>query len=529
MLTDMVAMCGQCQRRVPARHEIRDGKVFLVKDCPACGSNELMVSSDAAVWEGKRKTWGYEREEAATCNLHCGNCKVDHQPREVFVDVTNRCNMNCPICIANIQSMGFDFHPPLEYFEKVFDRLAKMDPSPFVEFYGGEPTVRSDLFDIVAMARERKLKIRVLTNGIRLADEEYCRQLCEARIPVRFAFDGRDPEIYWRLRKDRSSYEKKLKGLANLKKYARRKSSILSCFARGINDHLMGDLIDFCHENLDVLDQLALVPFREDWGDGNPGAGVPTTMEDAEEAIKNSVHEGRVNFIPAGLAHNLVRIRSFFDSQKRSDKLSFGGAHPNCESVTFLVSDGNRYRSIEHYLKMPLDRLGEEVVRRGKRIDPALSVLDPATFLGRWRGRMIVLKAFAPLLLWKSIDFRAIFKGSPLWGMLRIAAGAVRGKRFSDVLRRCTGMPGFLRVLIIPFEEYQAVESDRLANCKAAFAYEDVRDGKIKFIPACTWFVHRNDILKSISDKYGIDPSSVTRTKCSACPEIADAEVLANK
>jgi uncharacterized radical SAM superfamily Fe-S cluster-containing enzyme len=48
----------------------------------------------------------------------------------VFVDLTNRCNMNCPICIANIPAMGFTFHPPIEYFEKVSGGIAWMQPVP---------------------------------------------------------------------------------------------------------------------------------------------------------------------------------------------------------------------------------------------------------------------------------------------------------------------------------------------------------------------------------------------------------------
>jgi len=64
--------------------------------------------------------WRYEPPPHAGCSMECKQCGVSHEPTLVFVDVTNRCNMNCPICIANVHGMGFVFDPPLEYFERIF-------------------------------------------------------------------------------------------------------------------------------------------------------------------------------------------------------------------------------------------------------------------------------------------------------------------------------------------------------------------------------------------------------------------------
>ena len=140
------AVCRTCRRRLPAEHVVRDGRVLLRKDCPDCGPSEMLVSCDAATWLRKREVWDYEPDAPLRCSLHCERCSRQHHPRMVFVDVTNRCNMNCPICIANIPGMGFEFHPPLAYFRKVFEGLARMDPRPTVQLFGGEPTVREDLF-----------------------------------------------------------------------------------------------------------------------------------------------------------------------------------------------------------------------------------------------------------------------------------------------------------------------------------------------------------------------------------------------
>jgi hypothetical protein len=181
----------------------------------------------------------------------------------------------------------------------------------------------------------------------------------------------------------------------------------------------------------------------------------------------------------------------------------FGGAHPNCESATFLVSDGQKYRSINHYLKIPLNELTKIVIKKTQKMNERLSRYDPKKFHDRWLARAIILKTLIPLL-WIAPDYRAIFKGRPVRGIILTLWGALKGERFEYALSRVSGLPRVLRVGVLPFEQYQAVESNRLANCKGAFVFEDTKTGQIKFVPTCTWFRFRQDVLQSITDKYGI-------------------------
>ncbi len=367
-------VCNECRKRVPAEHVVRDGRVYLRKDCPDCGPTEALVSSDADRWQLKRRMCHYEEGAAPLhCTLQCETCGFDHNPRMVFLDVTNRCNMNCPICIANIPGMGFEFHPPLAYFEHILTELGKRDPKPLVQLFGGEPTVRDDLFEIIEMARSNGLDARIVTNGLKLADEEYCKKLCDYKVHVLLAFDGNDPAIYQRLRQNPGAHAKKLKALENLKKHSRHKNTIMCCVARGINDQHMRGLIDFCHENRSSIKCLHCIPLTETWEEGEFETGVSTTTEDVEQIIDEAFPEDRVEFIPAGLTEHLRRAAQFFGVLR----LKFGGAHPNCESAAVLVSDGQRYWPLSHYLKMPLEEVAEQVVARCEKMDARLSRLDP--------------------------------------------------------------------------------------------------------------------------------------------------------
>ena len=171
-----------------------------------------------------------------------------------------------------------------------------------------------------------------------------------------------------------------------------------------------------------------------------------------------------------------------------------------------LVSDGERYRSINHYLKLPLSRVVQMMVARAKRIDSRLSRLNRARRFDRLRGQMLLIGTFAPLAI-QAIDLRRVFRGNPLAVTGRILFGLLRGQRAGDLARRYLNLSQILRVAILPFEEFHGIDAVRMENCKAVFAYEDVASGKIRTVPACSWgSVYRNDVLKEITAKYGTSP-----------------------
>jgi len=497
MSTVKRAVCEKCRKLVPAEHIARDGRVYISKQCPDCGRTEALVSSDAQTWRDKRELWRYDPAEARECLMNCRSCGRAHGPEIAFLNLTNHCNMNCPICMANIPGMNFEFHPPLEYFERVLSGLASMDPPPRVYLFGGEPTLREDLFEIIAIAKGKGLRVLIVTNGLKLADEEFCKKLCNTRVLVQFSFDGRDPEIYTRLRRNRPAYFQKLAALDNLKKYSRRKSTIVSCVARGINDKHMRDLVEFCHENRDHISELDMIPLAETWEEGEFETDVTTTIEDVEQIVAASFPGEPVEFLPAGLGHHLVQAGAFF----RNFRVHLGGVHPNCESATFFLSDGERYRPIGHYLKRPLHEIANELIRRANEIGGKLARLNPDRFLQRWRGRVLVVRTFAPVVL-RSLDFRRIAKGRPALAAVRILGGLSVGKGLKEQVRKHLTLTNVLPIIVLPFEEYHSIDSERLQSCKAGFAFEDPDSGQIKVIPVCSYALFRDDVERRIMAKY---------------------------
>jgi hypothetical protein len=505
MSKENVGLCNQCNARVPAGFLKRDGQVYIRKECPTHGATESLVSSDAAAWQAKRDLWQYVPEQPEVCTLKCDKCRHNHKPNLTFIDVTNHCNMHCPICIATIKGMGFDYNPPVEYFEKIFAEISRWDPQPVVQLFGGEPTVRDDLFDIIAAARKHGLRVSVTTNGLRLADEEYAKKFCETRVGVRYAFDGFSPDIYEKLRHNRPAYEKKLKGLENLKKYTRRKQAIISCIARGINDDHVAKLVQYVHDNRDWVSELLMIPLAETWDPKEFSDAKPNTLEDVEQIFRNAVGDD-VEFIPAGLSYAMRIPRPFLRTSPSSEILLLAGVHPNCESMTVLLSDGKRYHGIGHYMNKPLRQAAAEFAAMCKAMEPELNKLDPHQRWQRLQGQWLLLKTLVPWAL-RTFSLWKLTGNNPplaLYRFLRDRAKTKWNRRFArDEAAAGRRKRGMLRVAMLPFEEQHSVDGTRLENCKACFPYEDPDTGRIGIIPACMWVPYRNEILRKISRKYG--------------------------
>ncbi len=488
--------CPSCNKIVPVKHVERDGKMYLSHECPECGTKEMLISSDASRWRYKHDLVGYDVEAKRTCSLDCMACNHGKPPTLVFLDVTNRCNMNCPICLANVKAMGFRFDPPMEYFDKVFKYLATFDSKPKIELFGGEPTVREDLIDIIELAKSYGLSARIVTNGIRFEDEEYCKKILATGTQLMYSFDGRSPEIYNKLRRNPGAYKKKARGLENVKKHYHAKLTLMCCVGLGVNEDYMADLIEYCNDNRDFIAALDMIPLNETWGPEEVDAH-ETTIEDVERIIADAVPG--TEFVPASTLYMFKTFPEYFDL----GRITFGGAHPNCESVSALVSDGTQYRPLNHYLKRPLTDVVHDAIEKDKELGKTIDHHPLVRLFGK-KGARVVLGAALLNFVRKNVDFRAVFGENAGLQALKFAWGLIQGKKVKTLFRTLTHCHYMLRLIILPFEEPGCVESARLVECPASFAYEHPETGDIHLMPVCAWANYKDDILKATAEKYGV-------------------------
>lgn len=151
------------------------------------------------------------------CPFDCGLCEEHRQHTCcVVLDVTQRCNLACPVCFA---SAGGTAKPDPSADEIVgwCRKLIELGGPFNLHLSGGEPTVRRDLPEIIRRVRALGFSsIQLNTNGVRLAlDGDYAHELKDAGLTCVFLqFDGVSDDVYQTIR-GRPLLETKLEAIAN--------------------------------------------------------------------------------------------------------------------------------------------------------------------------------------------------------------------------------------------------------------------------------------------------------------------------
>ena len=249
----------------------KDGKIVYQKTCEKHGKFEDIYWSDADLYkrfdkfnvDGKGLSNPITKRDKG-CPMDCGLCN-EHYTTTVLanIDLTNRCNMHCPVCFANAAEAGYVFEPSLEEIKGMMKVLREEKPAstPAVQFAGGEPLIREDVFEIIRMAREFGFtQIQVATNGLKLAESlDFTKKLKEAGMnTIYLQFDGVKPETYMKTR-GFNAYPSKLKAIENCRK-VNLAVVLVPTLIKSVNDDQIGDMIDFSVKNIDIVRGLNVQP-----------------------------------------------------------------------------------------------------------------------------------------------------------------------------------------------------------------------------------------------------------------------------
>ncbi|UCE29279.1 MAG: radical SAM protein, partial [Candidatus Bathyarchaeota archaeon] len=258
-------MCPECFNILDATIYEDNNEVYVKKECPKHGKFRDTYWSDYRQYQ-RAEQFRYEgdgisnprTETKLDCPLDCGICP-QHKSHTglAIIDVTNRCNLRCPVCFANAAAAGYVYEPSKKEIQLMLEnfRQNRPVPAPALQFSGGEPTIRKDLFELIGIAKELGFEhVEINTNGLRLAQSvEYCRGLKEAGIStVYLQFDGLTSDVY-EFTRGSNLLDKKMKAIENCRKAGIVSIVLVVTLVKGVNDHQLGDIIRFAAENFDII------------------------------------------------------------------------------------------------------------------------------------------------------------------------------------------------------------------------------------------------------------------------------------
>lgn len=143
---------------------------------------------------------------------------MDFDPHWVAWEITGKCDLNCIHCRAKASFQENPNELKTEEIYSTLDSIASFS-KPVIILTGGEPLMRSDIFDIIAYGRKSGLRMAMSPNGHSIT-EERAKLMKDAGIQmISISLDGSTREVHDDFRGQEGSFEGTMRGIETARKY----------------------------------------------------------------------------------------------------------------------------------------------------------------------------------------------------------------------------------------------------------------------------------------------------------------------
>ncbi|HLD57701.1 MAG TPA: radical SAM protein [archaeon] len=500
------SLCPPCvdeekweKMKVDALTYARDGKVWLVKNCPEHGSVRELYWGDYDMFKKAEKFQDPgikilnpnidKSEFEIDCPNDCGLC-VEHESHTGLGNIvlTNRCDLTCWYCFFYAKEGEPIYEPTLDQIKFMLKRMRDEKPvgANAVQLTGGEPTLRKDLVDIIKAGREIGYDhIQLNTNGINLSrDPQLAQDIHDAGSHILYmSFDGMtpatNPKNYWEAQGALDSCKKAGIGIV-----------LVPTVIGGVNDHELGDIIRFAAGNIDVIrsvnfQPVSLVGRMPEKLRMQQRITIPGAIKRIEEQTDGQI--GREFWFPVPCAK---QITDFIEALKSEPKYRLS-IHFACGMATYVFKEEGtgklvplpKFFDVENFFSYLGELTRDIQTARFKKVGKALAV-----------GKLMTkFNTF--------VDKKYVPKGLHIKRMLM---GAMQGSNYH-------GLADFhhnsLFLGMMHFQDPYNWDIDRIHKCDIHYASPDGR-----VIPFCTFNVIPELYRDSIQRKFSIPASQWEQT-----------------
>ncbi len=364
------SLCPVCSKVIPATIYEEDGKIWYKKTCPEHGEFKDIYYGDAEVWHWMEK-WGMILDGVGPeyPEVYNGFSKHHYSFTALAnLDLTNRCNLRCPICFANANAAGYVYEPDFDTVVKMMEllRAERPVPTPAIQFAGGEPTIYPKFFEVIEKARELGFpQIQVATNGILIANvPDFAQKMADAGMhTVYLQFDGFKESTYIQAR-GVNLLPTKMKAIENLRNVKPKPLAtvLVPTVVKGVNDDEVGKIVEFGLENLDVIRAVNFQPVALT---GRIPQGELLKMRYTTGDLIRDLHEQtdfieKTDFFPIPVAALFAELASQIF---RKPEPSFT-THPACGAATYVFKDYDKNKVIPISRFIDIPGLIEEIAPR---------------------------------------------------------------------------------------------------------------------------------------------------------------------
>lgn len=260
-------VCPECKLIIDGTIYKDEDNVMIRKNCPEHGWTVEKYWEDYDMYMKMRNYNYFGRgfdnpnyvNKGENCPFDCGICER-HKSHTGLANVviTNRCHLSCWYCFFYAKEGEPIYEPTRDELFKIFKELKAQKPIPAnaLQITGGEPVMRSDIAEIISLAKQAGFdQIQLNTTGIILGENpELAVKIRHAGVSTLYmSFDGvskrANPKNHWEAPKTLDACRKAGIGIV-----------LVPTLIRTVNDGEMSNIINFALNNNDVVKAVNFQP-----------------------------------------------------------------------------------------------------------------------------------------------------------------------------------------------------------------------------------------------------------------------------